>query len=173
MTTKFLHDAGVTGGFLVTPFALFNNSDAAFDSLINGNTVTSVNGGSAGTFNQNDFGHAQWGYIWFVVGDVAWTPGGGGCLNGWFLHSTDAGFTFENTDSNVALPRPPDFTVYFTGAALNTGDVIYAIGSGPNGTVELPWDTVKVYVQNNSGATMGNTTATHAQMFCGPVSDVY
>jgi hypothetical protein len=172
MTTKFLHDPG-TNGFIVSPFELFNNTDAAFDTLANGNTVTSANGGTSGKFTQTNFGNAPWGLIWFVVGDVAWTPTAGGVLSCWWIHSGDNFSTSENTDSNVAIPRPPDFIIPFTAAALNTSDNIFAVGSGPNGTVELPWDTVKVYVQNNSGATMGNTTTTHAKMWCGPVADAY
>lgn len=170
--TNFLHAAG-TNGFIATPFALFNNTDAAFDTLTNGSSVTSANGGTSGKFNQTNFANAQYGYIWLIVGDAAWTPTAGGNLSGWFIHSTDGGTTFENTDANVAIPRPPDFIIPFTAAALNTSDVIYAVGAGPGGTVELPWDTVKIYVQNNSGATMGNTTTTHAQIFCGPVADQY
>ena len=167
MATNFLHATG-TNGFIVSPFNLFNNTDAAFDGLVNGNTVTSANAGTSGKFNQTNFGSAQMGLIWLVVGDVAWTPTAGGNLTGWWIHSTDGGTTFENTDSNVAIPRAPDFIIPFTAAALNTSDVIFA-----QGIVLLPWDTVKVYVQNNSGSTMGNTTTTHAQLFCGPVADQY
>ena len=161
MATNFLHAAG-TNGFIVTPFALFPNV-ASFDTLTNTSTVTST-----GVFNQASFGNAQMGLIWFIVGDVAFTPTAGGNLTGWWIHSTDGGTTYENTDYNVAIPRAPDFIVPFTAAALSTSDVIFA-----QGIVPLPWDTVKVYVQNNSGVTMGNTTTTHAQMFCGPVADQY
>lgn len=172
MTTKFLHDPG-TSGFTVTPFALFDNTDAAFDALTNGSTVTSSHGGTSGKFDQTNFSNCQWGLIWFIVGDVAWTPTSGGVISGWWIHSSDGGSTFENTDTNTAIPRSPDFYFPLTAAALTAGDLIYAVGGGPNGAVELPWDTVKVYIQNNSGATMGNTTTTHAQIFCGPVADAY
>lgn len=167
MATNFLHATG-TNGFIVSPFDLFNNTDAAFDNLANGNTVTSANAGSSGKFNQTNFGSAQYGLIWFTVGDVAFTPTAGGNLTGWFIHSPDGGSTFENTDANVAIPRPPDFIIPFTAAALNTSDIIFA-----SGLVLLPYDTVKVYVQNNSGVTLGNTTTTHAKLTCGPVADQY
>lgn len=167
MATNFLHAAG-TNGFIVTPFELFNNTDAAFDALANGNCVTSANAGSSGKFTQSDFGSAQWGYIYFTVGDVAFTPTAGGCLTGWWILSPDGGSTYENTDSNVAIPRPPDFIIPFPAAALNTGDKIFAAG-----LVQLPWAHCKVYVQNNSGVTLGNTTTTHAKLHCAPVADQY
>ena len=41
------------------------------------------------------------------------------------------------------------------------------------GLVLLPWDTVKVVVQNMSGAATGNTTTTHATISVAPVADQY
>lgn len=167
MATNFLHAVG-TNGFIVTPFDLFPASEAAFDTLTNGSTVTSSSGGSSGKFTQSNFGSAQYGLIWFTVGDTAFTPVAGGNLSGWFIHSPDGGSTFENTDANVAIPRPPDFIIPFTAAALNTSDIIFA-----SGLVLLPYDTCKIYVQNNAGVTLGNTTSTHAKLTCGPVADQY
>jgi len=167
MPTNFLHYNG-TNGFLVTPFELFNQTDAAFDSLASGNTVTSANGGTSGKFNQTNFGSAQLAELWFVVGDTGFTPSAGGNLTGWWLKSFDGGSTFEDTDSNLALPRPPDFIIPFKAAAYSASDVVFA--SGP---VLLPYVTSKVYVQNNSGVTLGNTSTTHAKLWCGPVADQY
>src|SRR5262245_39561420 len=127
MPTNFLHASG-TNGFIATPFDLFPASEAAFDSLANGNCVTSSSGGTSGKFNQTNFANAQYGLIWFTVGDTAFTPTAGGNLTGWFIHSPDGGSVFENTDSNVAIPRPPDFIIPFTAAALNTSDIIFASG---------------------------------------------
>lgn len=174
--TDFLHDPGISAaGYIASSFNLFTNSQAAFDSLTNGSTVTTTAGGSAGNgeFNQVDFLSGQYGLVWFVVGDVGWTPTAGGNIFCWWLHSTDGGTTFENTNANTALPRPPDFVIPCEASAYAAGEVIYAIGNGPGGLVELPYDTVKVYAQNNTGATMGNTTTTHAQMFVGVVADKF
>ena len=173
MTTNFLHYLGTDSpsagsGFLKEPFELFNQTDAAFDTLANATGVTSANAGSSGKFNQTHYGQAQFGYIWLVVGDTGWTPTAGGTMSGWFVHSADA-VSFEKTTP----ARAPDFYIPLSAIAYASGDILYATGGGPNGAVEIPWDTHKVHVVNNSGATMGNTSTTHAKLWVGPVAEQY
>ncbi len=173
MTSNFLHYVGGASpgpyGFLVQPFEFFNQTDAAFDTLTNTSAVTSANAGTSGKFDQTNFASAMYGLIWFIVGDTGWTPTAGAVISCWFLHSPDGGSTFEDT----VPARPPDFYFSLQASAYSAGDIIYASGAGPGGVVELPWDVCKIYAQNNTGATMGNTSTTHAKMYCGPVADLY
>ena len=162
MATNFLHAAG-TSGFIVTPFTLISGTELS--NITNGNCIISAASGTSGKFSQTDFVSAQYGLIWLTVVTAAWTPTAGGNLTGWFLNSGDGGSTFEAQTANVAFPRPPDFIIPFTAAALNIGDKIFA-----SGLVPLPYNTVKVYIQNNSGTTTG--TGNHT-ITCGPVADQY
>lgn len=173
MATNFLHYAGGASpgpyGFLVQPFEFFNQTDAAFDTLANATGVTSANAGTSGKFDQTNFANAEYGLVWFIVGDTGWTPTTGAVISCWFVHSPDGGSTFEKTTP----PRSPDFYFTLAAAAYSANDVIFATGSGPGGTVELPWDVVKVHAYNSSGATMGNTSTTHAKMYVGPVANQF
>ena len=116
MPTNFLHATG-TNGFIVTPFSLMTTE---LNSLANGNTVVSSVGGTSGKFNQTNFGSAQIGRIWLTLGgNFGATPAAGGNITGWWNFSTDGGTTFEDTNSNTAIPRPPDFIIPLVAAAYS------------------------------------------------------
>ena len=155
-----LHAVG-TSGFLVTPFTLISSTELSAKTA--GQTSLSAASGTSGVFSQTNFGSARKGLIYLTVVTAAWTPTAGGNLTGWFLHSYDGGTNFEALTTNVAVPRAPDFIIPFTAAALNVGDKIFA-----NGMVDLPFDSCKVVIQNNSGATTG--TGNHT-ITCAPVSE--
>lgn len=172
MATNFLHATG-TSGFIVTPFALLNASDTGLNALTNGSAVTSAHGGGGtnGIFNQTDFSHAQYGYIWLNIVTAGMTPTAGGNLTGWWLQSTDGGTTFEGKEATAsstvpALGRAPDFVLnlYEGGAALAAGDVKFS------GVVRLPYLSCKCLIQNNCGVTFGAGAHT---LFCGPIADQY
>lgn len=164
MPTNFLHAPG-TDGFIVTPFDLMSSD---LNSLSNGNTVVSSVEGASGVFDQTDFGSAQYGLIWITLGgNFGATPAAGGCLTGWFLQSTDGGSTFEDTNSNTPLPRAPDFVIPLVAAAYSASDVVFA-----NGLVLLPYPSVKVYLQNNAGASASLASSGNL-LTCGPVADQY
>lgn len=158
-----------TNGFIATPFALLNASDTGLNALASGGSVTSANGGTSGKFSQTNFGSAKKALIWLNVVTAGWTPTAGAVITGWFLHSTDGGTTFESLVSTpsttvAALPRAPDFVIpaYQGGTALAAGNVLFSA------LVNLPYDTVKIVLQNNTGAAFGAGAHT---VFCGPVAD--
>lgn len=164
MATNFLHAAG-TNGFIVTPFSLMTTE---LNTLTNGSTVISSVNGTSGKFNQTSFGSAQRCRIWITLGgNFAATPAAGANIAGWWNFSTDGGTTFEDTNANTAIPRPPDFVIPLVAAAYAASDVVYAIGAPL-----LPWETCKVWIQNNAGAS-ASLAASGNILTCAPVADQY
>ena len=158
MPTNFLHTPG-TNGFLVTPLAATSGTDLS--GIANGSTATCTP-----VLNQTSLGSAQRGLIYFSVvtaGPTVTTAGAN--LTGWYLHSPNAGTTYEGTQLNAALARPPDFIIPLPSATLVTGVVYFASGI-PN----LPYDTFKLYVQNNSGTAL---TSNNHVISIAPVADSY
>jgi hypothetical protein len=165
---NFLHATG-TSGFIVSPLQLFGA--AQLNALASGSGVLSTI-----VLSQANFAQAQLGLIWLSVVTAGWTPTSGGNITGWWVHSTDGGTTFESQVSTPsttvpAFPRPPDFIipVYEGGNTLAAGNIKFASGVFAS-AVQLPWDSVKAYVQNNSGAAFG---AGNHTITCGPVADQY
>ena len=158
-----------TNGLFAASFATVQGSGNTngLDALTSGGAATSASG-----YSQTDTGGAKRGYIFYLSGDTTWTPAGAGAnISGWFLLSMDGGSTYEvadNTPSTTvsALSRPPDFVIPLDLVALGTGGK----RKFASGLITLPSVTFKVVVQNNGGATMGDTTTTHASINIAPVA---
>lgn len=156
--TDFLLTPG-TNGFVATPFDL---ETTELNALANGNTATSSVGGSSGVFTQSSIANAPQGSMWFTSGG-SFTPTAGGQILVWFLRSPDGGSTFEKAVSNTAFPRPPDAIIPLFGSAYASGDKSWVSGA----IVDLPWESFKVVVMNNSGAAL---PATGNKVTLGPVA---
>ena len=163
------HWQGVTNGVLAAAFATVQGSGATngLDGLTSGAAATSASG-----YSQTETLGAKEAYIYYLSGDTTWTPSGAGAnIAIWFLLSMDGGSTYEvadNTPSTTvpALSRPPDAVIPLDLVALGTGGK----RKFASGRVKLPPGTFKVVAQNNGGATMGDTTITHAAIYIAPVA---
>lgn len=158
MPTNFL----LATGFLVTPFDL---QSSELNALGSGNTVASSAGGASGVYSQTDTGHAPQGSLWFASGGT-FTPAAGAHLDGWFLRSSDGGTTFEKVVANTNLPRAPDFVIPLFNAAYASGEISFAAGV----IVQLPWESFKLLIQNNTG---GALPATGNHIKLGPLALQY
>lgn len=168
MATTFLHALGSAGfttnsGYIVAPFNMIGSTELS--GLANTSTALSSTGGTSGVFNQVIFGQAPLGVIYLTVVTTSWVGTTGGNLAGWWLHGANSSSTLESQSATVAPPRPPDWIIPVTVTAA-VGSTFFASGS----PVSLPYDTCKVLVQNNSGATLG---AGNHTIQVGPVADQY
>lgn len=168
MATTFLHYLGTAGfattaGYIVAPFNLIGSTELS--SLANTSTALSSTGGTSGVFNQVIFGQAQLGEIWLTVVTTSWIGTTGGNISGWWLHGANSSSTLEAQSGTAPPPRAPDWIIPVTVTAA-VGSTFFAAGS----PVALPYDTCKVLVQNNSGATLG---AGNHTIQVGPVADQY
>lgn len=163
------HWQGVTNGVLAAPFATVAGSGATngLDGLTSGAAATSSSG-----YSQAETLGAKEAFLYYLSGDTTWTPSGAGAnIAVWFLLSMDGGSTYEvadNTPSTTvpALSRPPDAVIPLDLVALGTGGK----KKFATGRVKLPPGHFKVVAQNNGGATMGDTTTTHAGIYLAPVA---
>ena len=135
-----------------SPISIIGASE--LNALGNGNTVTGTAGGTAGVFSATQIKNLAAGEV-FLTCAGTFTPTAGGCISGWFLRSSDGGTTFEKVTSNTALARPPDFIIPLNAVAVANADVYFAAGE-----VRLPSCPFKVYVQNNTGVSLGASNHT-------------
>lgn len=150
MATNFLEAAG-TNGFIATPFNLLSTE---LNTLANGAAALSSVGGTSGVFSQSNNANGIWGSLYFSAGG-AFTPAAGGYLAGWFLRSPDGGTSFETevatpSGTVAALARTPDFIIALDNAAFASGNIRWCQG----GKVQLPWESYKLLLQNNSGVAL-------------------
>lgn len=158
-----------TNGVLTTAFATVQGTGATngLDGLTSGAAATSASG-----YSQTETLGAKEAIVYYLSGDTTWTPVGAGAnIAIWFLQSVDGGTTYEsaqNTPSTTvpALSRPPDAVIPLDLVATGVGGV----RKFASGRVKLPSGTFKVVAQNNGGATMGDTTTTHAAIYIAPVA---
>lgn len=162
MPTNFLEAVG-TNGFISPPYALGVYSG--------GNTVSQLlqTNGSVppSTFTQTSGTPAQaiWASLYAVAG-TAFTPATGGFLSGWFLRSAN-GTTFESPiQTNIGMPRAPDFVIPLVAAAYASGNASWCQG----GYVKLPWEANQVYVQSLAGSGVAITALT---IYAAPVAIQY
>lgn len=156
-------------GVLATAFATVQGSGSTngLDGLTSGSAATSASG-----YSQTETLGAKEALVYYLSGDTTWTPSGAGAnIAIWFLQSVDGGSTYEsaqNTPSSSvpALSRPPDAVIPLDLVATGTAGV----RKFATGRVKLPSGTFKVVAQNNGGATMGDTTTTHAAIYIAPVA---
>jgi len=167
MATTFLHYLGTAGfttnsGYIVAPFNMLGSTELS--ALANGSTAISSTGGTSGVFNQVIFGQAQFALIWLTVVTASSIGSAGGNIAGWWIHGANSSSTLEAFNATSGPARPPDWLIPLPNTAA-VGSTFFATG-----VPALPYDTCKVLVQNNSGATLGagNHTITVA-----PVADQY
>lgn len=167
MATNFLHALGSAGfttnsGYIVAPFNLIGSTELS--GLANTSTALSSTGGTSGVFNQVIFGQAQYALIYLTVVTASWIGTAGGNITGWWLHGANSSSALEAFNATSGPARSPDWIIPLPATAA-IGSTFFATG-----VPALPYDTVKVVVQNNSGATLGvgNHTITVA-----PVADQY
>lgn len=163
MATNFLHATG-TNGFIATPFTVIGSTE--LNAVANAAAIISSTNGSSGQFNQTNFAHAQYGYFYATTGaSSGWQPTAGGNLTGWYIHSPDGGTTWQTT---LLLPpaSPPDFIIPLSTATAMPASAIVGVST----IVPLPYDTVKICIVNNSGAT---TASVNNTITCAPVADQY
>lgn len=162
MVTNFLEaTGGSTAGYFSAVTTIISSE---LVSLTTGNTVTS---GSVFTSSGN-FGQAIWGEVLIQFGGSI-TPTAGGYIAGWFSRSPDGGTTFETFASSAAAgARPPDFIIPLSTIAYANTNVTYA-----SGIVKMPWSPCKIFVQNQSGATLPSSTTAYTTIKLGPVAVQY
>lgn len=166
MAINFLEATG-TNGFIATPFNLMSTE---LNALASGAAATSSVGGTSGVFSQTNNASGIWGSLYFTAGG-AFTPTAGGFLAGWFLLSTDGGTTFEaaiSTPSTTvsAVSRAPDFIIPLDNAAHASGNIRWCQGR----RIQLPFESYKVIIQNNSGVAL---SASGHTIKVGPVAIQY
>jgi hypothetical protein len=161
MATNFLEaTAGSTIGYFSAVTTIISSE---LVSLASSGTVTS---GSVFTSSAS-FGQAIWGEV-FVKWGGAITPTLGGFISGWFLRSPDGGTTFEVTPTSIPLGRSPDFIVSLSTIAYANTNIAYA-----SGIVRMPWSPSKIFVQNNTGATLPSSATAYTIIGLGPVAVQY
>jgi hypothetical protein len=164
MPTNFLQ---ATGGSTVGYFSAVTTLISS-EMVSIGSSLTMV---SASTFTSSgSFGQAIWGEVYFYT-SATFAPVAGGYLSGWFLRSPNGGTTFESTtgSSGIAIGRAPDFTIPFSTVSYASSDVI-----GGSGLVRMPWSPSRVFIMNNSGATMPASNSTnYPAIKLGPVAVQY
>ena len=170
MATNFLHSTSTaSNGFLVSPFLVIGTTTTStsgeFTAIANGSGVVSNTNGASGVFNFSNTAAAQYGYFYATTGNSSgWLPTAGGNLTGYFIHSPDGGTTFLTTA--MLPPAIPDFIIPFGSTAGLPASSI--VGWSP--LVLLPYNSFKVYLVNNSGAT---SASVNNFIKCAPVADQY
>jgi hypothetical protein len=168
MATAFLHYLGTAGftassGYVIAPFNLLGSTELS--GLANGSVAISSTGGSSGIFNQVNFSSAQYGEVYLTVVTTSWIGTTGGNISGWWLHGANSSTNLEAWNVTTPPVRPPDWIIPVNITAA-VGSTFFAAGT----PVALPYDTVKVVVQNNCGATTG---AGNHTIIVAPVADQY
>jgi len=163
MATNFLEaTGGSTAGYFSSVTTLISSEMVSLAS-----SLTAV---SASTFTSSgSFGQAIWGEVYLKV-TASFAPTAGGSISGWFLRSPDGGTTFESTtgSSGTGIGRAPDFIVAFSTVSYASSNII-----GGSGLVKMPWSPSKVFIQNNSGATLPSSTNGYPLISIGPVAVQY
>jgi hypothetical protein len=161
MAANFLEaTAGSTIGYFSAVTTIISSE---LVSLASSGTATS---GSVFTSSAS-FGQAIWGEVLVKFGGAI-TPTVGGFIAGWFLRSPDGGTTFEVTGTSVPQARSPDFTIPLSTLAYANTNVAYATG-----IVRMPWSPSKIFIQNNTGATLPSSATAYTLIQLGPVAVQY
>lgn len=167
MPTNFLRTAGTSNSGLLT--SLVSLMTTELQSLANAATALSSVNGASGKFTNADTAQAQWGEMFFSVGNpgIGSAVVAGGNLTGWFMTSPDSGTTYEEDVSGSAIPRAPDFIIPLPATTITAAHVF------KSGIVRVPALQFKVKVQNNTGQTFGNGGTTAPFLKLAPCADQY
>lgn len=153
--SNFLWNPGTANNGQFTPYITLVSTE--LNSLPTGSgVITSVNG-SAGIFTNVNTAQAIWGDTWLTNGTASITVTAGGNVAGWFLIPNNAG-TYESPGATAATapPRSPDFVIPMVGTAA----AATVWKSNAVHGVMFPAMNFKIYVQNNTGATLNATGTT-------------
>lgn len=153
MAGNFLLTAGTNGLFSTARTVTWTT---ALNNLASGSRAISDTTADTGLFSQSSFSNAKYAQAEFSHITATLAATAGGCLACWWLHSRDAGSTYEDESSTTpsttvpALPRPPDFIIplYTGGTAIPAGALKWSQ------RFRLPHVSSKLVVQNMSGAAL-------------------
>lgn len=162
MATNFLQaTGGSTAGYFSAATTLISSELVSLGSSL---TATS----NSVFTSSGSFGQAIWGEVYVDWGGAI-TPAAGGLLAGWFLRSNDGGTTFETAPSSaLGMGRSPDFIINLSTLAYASSNICYGTG-----LVKMPWSPAKVFIQNNTGATLPSSTSGYTVIGIGPVAVQY
>jgi hypothetical protein len=161
MPTNFLEaTGGSTAGYFSAVVTLSSTELVSLGSSVTiaGTTVFTSSG---------NFGQSIWGEVAIKFGGAI-TPATGGFISGWFVRTPDGGTTFEQTTisaSNTPMARPADFIIPLSSFAYANTNIAYG-----SGIVKMPWSPIKVFIQNNSGATFPSSATAYTSILLGPVA---
>ena len=156
MPTNFLQAVPTSSAGWISNFVTLISSELV--SLASSGTAI-----SAATFTSTgNFSQALWADIFLHLGGSI-TPSAGAYVAGWFMRSPDGGGSFETSTTALPLPRSPDFIIPLSTLAYASSGVAFA-----SGIARLPFSPCKVYIQNNTGATLPSSASAYTYIGLGP-----